>query len=31
MFGSSNSKKSSLSAPKNISLPSTLFYQSQEG
>jgi hypothetical protein len=31
MYGSSNSKKSSSSAPKNISLSSTLFDQSQEG
>jgi hypothetical protein len=31
MYVSSNSKKSSSSAPKNISSPSTLFDQSQEG
>jgi hypothetical protein len=31
MYGSSNSKKSSSSAPENISSLSTLFYQSQEG
>jgi hypothetical protein len=31
MYGSSNSKKSSLSAPENISSLSTLFDQSQEG
>jgi hypothetical protein len=31
MYGSSNSKKSSSSASDNISSPSTLFYQSQEG
>jgi hypothetical protein len=31
MYGSSNSKKSSSSAPKNISSSSTLYDQSQEG
>jgi hypothetical protein len=31
MYGSSNSKKSSSSASKNISLSSTLYDQSQEG
>jgi hypothetical protein len=31
IYGSSNSKKSSSSASKNISLSSTLFDQSQEG
>jgi hypothetical protein len=31
MYGSRNSKKSSSSAPENISLSSTLFDQSQEG
>jgi hypothetical protein len=31
MYGSSNSKKSSSSAPKNISSSFTLFDQSQEG
>jgi hypothetical protein len=31
MYGSSNSKKSSSSAPENISLSSTLFDRSQEG
>jgi hypothetical protein len=31
MYDSSNSKKSSSSAPENISLSSTLFDQSQEG
>jgi hypothetical protein len=31
MYDSSNSKKSSPSAPKNISSSSTLFNQSQEG
>jgi hypothetical protein len=31
MYGSNNSKKSSSSAPKNISSSSTLYDQSQEG